>query len=188
MLDSQRDNELVKRAQQGDKMAVGALYDRHHTHIFRFVWSRIGNQQIAEDLTGETFVKMVTKIPSYKISNTPFRAWLYRIARNLITDEFRKHNGRFAVPLQEVETMIGKNPNPDTAVETSLTLMKVQEALEALDPAQREVVELRFLAGLSLKEVADVLNYSVAAVKSHQHRGLKALRASLQTGGNHEQH
>jgi RNA polymerase sigma-70 factor (ECF subfamily) len=179
VLDSQRDNKLVKRAQRGDSAAIGALYDRHHTHIFRFVWSRVGNQQIAEDLTGETFTKMVISLPGYKISETPFRAWLYRIARNLLTDEYRKHKGQTAVSLQDVETMIGFDANPDAVAEKNLTLARVQEALATLDQTQREVVELRFLAGYSLQEVAEALDYSVAAVKSYQHRGLKALRAAL---------
>ncbi len=68
MLDSQRENELVKRAQHGDSAAVGILYDRHHTAIFRFVWSRVSNQQLAEDLTGEIFTKMVVSLPNYKIN------------------------------------------------------------------------------------------------------------------------
>jgi len=182
VLDSNRDNELVKRAQQGDSAAVGALYDRHHTAIFRFVWSRVSNQQLAEDLTGEIFTKMVISLPNYKINETPFRAWLYRIARNLVTDEFRKQNGKTAVPLQDVETMIGLGTSPDRIAEQNLTLDKVQDALANINPTQREIVELRFLAGFSLQEVAETLDYSVAAVKSHQHRGLKALRAALQGG------
>jgi RNA polymerase sigma-70 factor (ECF subfamily) len=180
MLDSQRETELIKRAQNGDRAAVGALYDWHHTPIFRFVWSRIGSQQLAEDLTGEVFTKMVSHLSDYQIGSTPFRAWLYRIARNLITDEYRKQNGKTAVPLQDAETMISVNPSPTALAEQSMTLEKVQKALTTIDPNQREVVELRFLAGLSLQEVADTLGYSVAAVKSHQHRGLKALRAALQ--------
>ena len=180
MLDSQRDNELVKRAQQGDSAAVGALYDRHHTPIFRFVWSRVSDQQTAEDLTGDVFTKMVTSLPGYKISDVPFRAWLYRIARNLVTDEYRKQTGKTAVSLQDVETMIGLGANPDTVAEQNITLDRVQSALATIDPTQKEVVELRFLAGLSLQEVAETLDYSIAAVKSHQHRGLKALRAALQ--------
>jgi RNA polymerase sigma-70 factor (ECF subfamily) len=180
VLDSQRDNELIKRAQQGDSAAVGALYDRHHTPIFRFVWSRVNNQQAAEDLTGDVFTKMVTSLSSYTISDVPFRAWLYRIARNLVTDEYRKQAGKTAVSLQDVETMIGLDANPDTVAEQNLTLDRVQSALATIDPTQKEVVELRFLAGLSLQEVAETLDFSVAAVKSHQHRGLKALRVALQ--------
>ncbi len=180
MLDSQRDNDLVKRAQQGDSAAVGALYDRHHTPIFRFVWSRVSNQHLAEDLTGEIFTKMVISLPDYKISETPFRAWLYRIARNLVTDEYRKQAGKTAVPLEDVETMIGLDTSPDTIAEQNLTLASVQDALAHIDPTQREIVELRFLAGYSLQEVADTLDFSIAAVKSHQYRGLQALRAALQ--------
>jgi RNA polymerase sigma-70 factor (ECF subfamily) len=81
-----------------------------------------------------------------------------------------------------VKDVINQNPNvlsPEEKVETALTLERVQRALEKIDSAQREVVELRFLAELSLEEVAVVVNKSVAAVKALQHRGLASLRAHL---------
>lgn len=180
MLDSQTEHALIQRAQQGDTNAIGALYDAHQPHIFRFVWSRVRNQQTAEDLTGEIFMKMVTGLPRYKMNEVPFRAWLYRIARNLVIDEYRKQEGQTAVPLQDVETMIPVNQNLDALTDIHLTFEKVQTALTQIDANQREVVELRFLGGLSLQEVADALNISLPATKSLQHRGLKALRVALQ--------
>ena len=177
MLDS-GDVELVKHAQQGNVQAAGQLYDQHHKEIFRYIWSRIGNKQQAEDLTGEVFMRMMVHLPGYRITSAPFRAWLYQIARNLITDTHRQASSRPSLPLEYAEN-VSSDHDPDMMIEHTLAFEKVQLALDKIDPAQREVVEMRFLAGLSLNEVAATLDYSVSAVKSLQHRGLKALRAVL---------
>lgn len=174
--------ELVRRARDGDAEAVGALYDRHHEQIFRYVWSRVDNQHLAEDLTGEIFTRMVVNLPRYRLAGVPFRAWLYRIAYNLIMDHYRTENGRSPLPLQQAHNLSHDGQNPATIIETKLTIDRVRRALAQLDPAQRDVVELRFLAGMPLREVAATLDKSVAAIKSTQHRGLKALRLALQQG------
>lgn len=98
------DADLVKRAQGGDVDAVGELYDRHHESIFRYVQSRVYDRDLAEDLTGEIFTRMVTSLPGYRLRGIPFRAWLYRIARNLVVDHYRKESGRVSVPLYHAES------------------------------------------------------------------------------------
>ena len=176
------DAELVRRAQHGNRNAIGKLYDRHQPHIFRFVWSRVRHQQTAEDMTGEIFTRMVTSLASYQDTGIPFRAWLYRIARNLIVDHFRQHGERQPLPLAAVEDMREENESMDSLLQQKITVEYVEQALDQIDPEQREVVVMRFLIGLPLKEVALALNKSVPAVKSLQHRGLAALRVALQAG------
>jgi RNA polymerase sigma-70 factor (ECF subfamily) len=178
------DAELVERAQGGDVAAVGELYDLYHQDFFRFAWSRLGHRQAAEDLTGELFTRMVKNLGSYRTRDVPFRAWLYRIARNLVVDYYRKHGRYEQVSIEQYEGTIqllsedGRSPYPESAVEKQLTLDRVRRALESIDETQREVVALRFLVGLSLKETADTLQKSVPAVKSLQYRGLAALRTA----------
>lgn len=173
------DTDLVRRAQGGDVDAAGELYDRHNQHIYRYVWSRVGDQQSAEDLTGEVFSRMVEKLPDYRTTGVPFRAWLYRIAHNLVVDHHRKENSHVMVPLQQAEDLHEEGNNPASLVEQRLTLEQIQRALERLDSSQQEVVVLRFLVGLPLQEVALALDKTVASVKSLQYRGLIALRALL---------
>jgi len=173
------DTDLVQRARQGSKDAIGKLYDQHQEHIFRFVWSRVGDRQLAEDITGETFTRMVTHLADYQPTAVPFSAWLYQIARNLIIDAHRRQNGRFPQPLEEAQLVAGNQEGPDMMVDQKLTIEKIQAALEKLDPQQREAVTLRFLAGLSLREAAETMDCSIGALKSLQHRGLKALRVAL---------
>lgn len=179
MLDP-NDADLVKRAQGGDVSAVGELYDHHHESVFRYVRSRVCDQGLAEDLTDEIFTRMVAGLPGYRLRGSPFRAWLYRIARNLVVDHYRKEGGCPSVPLYHAENKSETESNPASVIEHKLALEKVQHALNGLDPAQQEVVVLRFLLGLSLREVAQTLGKTVAAVKSLQHRGLKALRIALE--------
>ncbi len=184
------DATLVEQAKKGDITAVGDLYDQHQPHIYRYVWSRVRHSQTAEDLTGEIFTRMVKNLPRYKVTEMPFRAWLYRIAHNLVVDYYRGQDGRYPtpLPLDQVEhtreKMITTRDEASVAevVDQKMTVELIEQALDHIDPAQREVVVLRFLTGLPLKEVAQSLNKSVAAVKSLQHRGLAALRIALQTG------
>jgi RNA polymerase sigma-70 factor (ECF subfamily) len=178
--DTERDDR-VKRAQDGSLSAIRELYLDHHEHIFRFIWSRVHDPDLAEDLTGEVFVRMVTALSSYHDRSLPFRAWLYRIARNLVIDWYRKKSRQMSVPLdaQRVAGNLIESQSPEETTEQALTLERVRQALERIDPTQREVVELRFLAGLSLKDVALAIGKTIAAVKALQHRGLASLRASL---------
>ena len=176
------DVDLIKRAQGGDVEAVGQLYDRYHTRIFRYLWSRLREPQLAEDLTGEVFARMVRDLPGYRPRGIPFQAWLYRIAHNLAVDHQRMQVRHPLVSLDDAESLKAEGQDPAARVERQLTVERVEQALEALDPTQREVIVLRFLVGLSLREVAAALNKTVGAIKSLQHRGLVVLRAALNEG------
>ncbi len=172
-------SELVTRAQAGEADAIGRLYDQHHTEIFRYLWARVGERPLAEDLTGEVFIRMLTGLPRYRPSAAPFRAWLYQIARNLLIDHYRKIGKRTMVSLSHAETIKDGTPELVTLIDQRLTMERVHRALTRLDEAQREVVTLRFLSGRSLQEVAQTLNKTENAVKALQHRGLATLRQVL---------
>ena len=173
------DAALVKRAQGGDLSAIGQIYDRHQERLFRYIRVRVSNNEVAEDLTGELFMRMIANLPDYRLTAAPFAAWLYRIAYNLIVDHYRQDGQSRDAPIEAAERRQGTDSNPAPLVERQLKLERVQRALEDLDEGQREVIRLRFLAGLSLKEVAEYLDKSVAAVKTSQHRGLRMLRVVL---------
>jgi RNA polymerase sigma-70 factor (ECF subfamily) len=173
------DAELITRAQRGEVNAIGRLYDRHRESIFRYLWLRLDDRQLAEDLTGDVFMRMLDALPRYRVQGLPFRAWLYRIAHNLLVDYVRKMNRQVTVPLDAVEEQ-GTADDPDRAIEQILLSERLQVALLHLEPTQSEVVILRFLAGLSLHETALTLGKTEAAIKSLQHRGLSALRRALE--------
>jgi RNA polymerase sigma-70 factor, ECF subfamily len=173
------DQTLVMSAQNGNTQAVGELYDRHQERIFRYVRSRVYDHQLAQDLTGDIFVRMVTNLKQYEESGYPFTAWLYRIARNLIVDHHRKEDRYMSVPIEQVYHVSTTDYEPAVAVEQQLSRERLHLALEKIDETQREVIRLRFLAGLSLQEVADTLGKTVGAIKAQQYRGLLALRVAI---------
>ena len=186
--------ELVKFVKDGhnapyrSREALGILYDRHQAQIFHYLMFRLNNQQQAEDLTGEVFVRMLKALPGYQERKIPFEAWLYRIARNLLIDEYRKERIRQSVPLHEMDHILGDDADHEK-IEAKWTIDSVRQALLQIEPSQREVIELRFLMGLSAKDAALVLDKTVHAVKALQHRGLHNLRMKLQEmdGGANEQ-
>jgi RNA polymerase sigma-70 factor, ECF subfamily len=174
------DAELIDRAQNGDPEAVGLLYDRHRTRIFRYIRARIYDTQLAQDLTGEVFLQMVAHLTDYRVTAVPFSAWLYRIAHNHLVNHIARKESRYQhLPLALAGDIGHPEANPARLVERQLTLETVQQALEGIDDTQREVIILRFWLGYSLKETAVMLGKSVAAIKSQQHRGLLALEAAL---------
>jgi RNA polymerase sigma-70 factor (ECF subfamily) len=124
-------------------------------------------------------MRVVINLPKYRRRGVPFRAWLYRIAHNLVVDYQRKEGGRDVVSLEQAEGLRAEGRNPESAAEHLLATQQVREALNRLDPTQRDVVTLRFLNGLSLQEAALALDKSVPAVKALQYRGLVSLRALL---------
>src|SRR5919108_3184305 len=128
------------RVQNERPLAAEDLYREHHQHIFRFIWSRVYDAQQAEDLTGEVFTRMVANLSGYRDRSLPFRAWLYRIARNLIIDHHRKESSADA--LADVIDLPTAQASVEERAETTLTLEQVQRALKNIDPEQREVIEL----------------------------------------------
>ena len=181
------DADLIKRAQNRQKdpaagaEAVGELYDRYHVSIYRYIWSRVSDQHLAEDLTGDVFTSMVINLPRYRFIGTPFQAWLYRIARNLIIDSHRKASSRNEMALDGVINSIADEHDPSQIVEDQIVVEQVQAVLGELKPLKQDVLILRFIVGLSLNEVASILGRTIGSVKVTQHRALRELRTILES-------
>ena len=184
-MDHISDADLVKKAQNNHRSsshsldAVSVLYDRHHNRIFHYLLMRLNDHQQAEDLTGEVFIRMLNALPDYKERSVPFEAWLYRIARNILIDSYRKESTKQTVPIDEAVN-IPAVEDLDSKLDVKWSLETVQEALEKIEPSQREVIELRFLVGLPAQNVALILDKTIAAVKALQHRGLNNLRMVIE--------
>jgi RNA polymerase sigma-70 factor, ECF subfamily len=170
--------EFITRAQKGDAQVIGMLYEQYRTGIFRYLYYRVGDQQTAEDLTSEVFVRMLRFLPAYRPQNVAFQAWLFQIARNLAIDHHRQMLVRNPVRLEE--DLIAGNDDPAVATEHGLTSQSLRKALSRLTDEQRDVIVMRFVSAMPIAEVAQALHKSEAAIKGLQRRALVALRQTLE--------
>jgi RNA polymerase sigma-70 factor (ECF subfamily) len=166
---------LVGRAQAGDREALEQLYLEHVDRVYSYLHLTVGNRHDAEDLTTQTFVRMLESIGRFRWGSAPFSAWLFRIAHNLAMDHFRA--GRRWQPEEEV-------PEPSETAESSaeeeamraLAGQSMLDLIDELSPEQRQVLILKFVFDFSNAEAASVLRKSEGAVKSLQHRALASLQ------------
>ena len=163
---------LVTRAKAGDQRAVEALYRLHVDRIYAYLAANVGNPHDAEDLTTQTFMRMLVSLPRYRPSATPFAAWLFRIARNLAVDHFRA----------AARARARAQPTPvraASAEDEALTVLDrevLRGELATLSLGQREVLTLKFVCGLTNAEVASVLSKTEGAVKALERRALRTLQ------------
>ena len=168
---------LLERAQQYDEAALGELYDRYARRIYTYICRRVGDAQLAEDLTGTVFVRVMQAIRSGRFWHTSFQAWLYRIAHNLVVDHYRRQ--RPVVELGLDERLVAGEDDPASAVAKRLSHWSLHAAISRLTPDQQQVLALRFGEGMTAREAAEVMDKSTGAVEALQHRALVALRRIL---------
>jgi RNA polymerase sigma-70 factor (ECF subfamily) len=180
------DERLMLRFQGGDARAFEALVRRHRTPVFSFLLRLTGDRGRAEDLCQEAFLKVVKAAAGWE-ERARFSTWLYAIARNLAVDESRRMAFRRADPLDAPERRgaepASDDPGPDRAADAALVRPKLEAALAALPPEQREVFLLREHAGLRFSEIAEVTGTPENTVKSRMRYALEALRERLEALG-----
>ncbi len=171
---------LVQLAQQGDTASFSELYEQFFDRIYGYVSFKTGSASEAEDITGEVFVRMLESIHKFRWQGHPFSSWLFRIAHNLVVDHFRKNSKRSIVSLENTTTNVeAAAVDIDSHIDTELSMGDVRKAMVGLTELQKEVISLRFAAGLSVAETAEAIGKKGNAVKALQHAGLKKLRRLL---------
>jgi RNA polymerase sigma-70 factor (ECF subfamily) len=171
------EQKLLERARAYDEDALGELYDQYAPLIYAYLYRRVHDAQLAEDLTGEVFVRVLQAIQSEQFWHTSFRGWLYRIAHNLVVDHYRKQP---PVPMLALdEKLVAVQGDPDSALAEKLSRQGLLAAISQLTLDQQQVLVLRFGEQLAAREVAEVMDKSVGAVEALQHRALTALRRIL---------
>jgi len=176
------DDDLLERATQFDQEALAEIYDRYAQRLYQYIYHRVGERELAEDLTGEVFVRMLEAIGRGSFARVSLRAWLYRIAHNLVIDHYRAQPSEEPVLLDDgLRAVSGDSWAPTDAW---LAQVSLRAALNQLPETQQQVIVLRFGEGLTAPEVAEVLGKTEGAVRALQHRAVAALRAIL-LGGEH---
>jgi RNA polymerase sigma-70 factor (ECF subfamily) len=170
--------ELIQRAKKGDPAAFAEIYERCHPAIYRYIFFQVGDAATAEDLAGEVFVRLVEKVDRFTYRGRPLLAWLYTIARNLVTDYRRR--AKQSLPFQLDEQLAADLIDTEVTVEDRLAQHRLAAAIACLTEEQRQVILLKFVEELDNATVAFVLGKSINAIKALQHRALASLRRILE--------
>ena len=171
------ETKLLQLAKQYDQQALVEIYDLYSPALYRYAVRLLNNPDLAEECVAESFSRFLSALRRNGGPQTNLRAYLYRIAHNWITDQYRRQ-----IPQQTVDDIDQQaDPTSTTSqiVDEQLEREIVRFAIRRLTPDQRQVVTLKFLEGWSNAEVAKSLNKPVGSVKSLQHRALQSLRLML---------
>jgi RNA polymerase sigma-70 factor (ECF subfamily) len=163
---------LVRRATSGDSEAFAQLYDAYIARVYRYIYFRVTDDAAAEDLTSQVFLKAWESLDRYEMGSSPFVAWLYTIARNLVIDYYRTK--KESVPLEDVR-MLTHNETPVEEVESRFDLQAMRDALQFLTDEQQQVLILKFIAGLPNENIARIMNKREGAVRALQMRALQTM-------------
>jgi RNA polymerase sigma-70 factor (ECF subfamily) len=170
------DTETINRAIAGEVEAFGELYDRYLDDIYRFIRFQIARQEDAEDLAETVFLKAFESLPGFRGGRrmTNFRAWIYRIARNLVIDHYRTR--KQDLPLDPEYASAETADRPETLLQDRETAERIHRAVNRLEEPFRPVIVMRFVGGLSYRETADALGLTENYVRVIQYRALRKLR------------
>jgi RNA polymerase sigma factor (sigma-70 family) len=174
------DEELMLQVRDGAGEMLGELFDRYQTPLFNFYAKLTGDRAISEDLVQEVFLRVLKYRQSYK-PGTPFRAWVYQIARNARADHYRKQRPETNQPIEVVQATV----QPDGAQQSQESIL-LHRALMQLPDDKREVLVLSRFQEMKYDEIARLLGCEPGAVKVRVHRALQELKQiynHLQAGG-----
>lgn len=174
--------KLVQRAQHGDKEAYGEIYKLYQKKIYRFSYYMMQNQELAEDITQNTFIKAWLALPSFSFSkNGTIQAYLFKIARNLSIDYQRKKK---EISLEVIADVMPSEENLEEIVERREEQEIVSKALKTLDEDEKQIVVLRYFEDMSYEEISKVVGKNEGAIRVQLHRILKKLKEEIKDYGN----
>jgi len=181
---------LVEQA-KNDRFAFGELFDRYYNDIYKYILHRTANIELAQDLTSDTFIKVMKKLWTFRWRKVPFSAWLFKIASNEVNGYYRKYKSYKKVSLEN----LNDNINIDTVsenfqiqkelkeaeakLEENIMFLELHKAIASLKNKYQEVITLRFFENKKIKEIAEISGKSEGTVKSLVHRAVKQLHSKL---------
>ncbi|HEY8628844.1 MAG TPA: sigma-70 family RNA polymerase sigma factor [Gaiellaceae bacterium] len=177
-----RVRKLVERAQAGERDALEELYLIHFDRIYSYLHMTVGNRHDAEDLTTQTFLKMLESIGRFRWQAAPFSAWLFRIAHNLSMDHFRA-NRRWQPEEEVPEPPDSEERSAEDEAMQSIGRQSMLQLIDTLSPEQQQVLTLKFVFNFPNGDVATILEKTEGAIKSLQHRALVSLQKQIAPDG-----
>ena len=181
-MDRANERRLLQQAQRGNADAFAELYHDHVQTIFRYIFHRVNDPHLAEDLTGDVFTKALEGLRDYQDQGKPFIAWLYRIAHARVVDHYRR------VERRPTESDVESEPIPidhdmDAAMIRRYASQTLRAAITELTDEQQQVIILRFIEGLRIETVAELMGKQANAIKALQFRALRSLAGRLERSG-----
>ena len=174
------EEDVLRRASQGDRDAFGQLYERYVERIFNYVYYRTGNPHDAEDLTARVFQRAMNHIRNYTDRGVQFSAWLYRIAHNLVANWHRDRSRKQEIPIDDLPILPTKGDHPEKNLVHSQEQESLLKMIRKLPPERQNLLILKFVENMSNAEIGEIMGRSEGAVKSLYHRTLLALRDQLE--------
>lgn len=172
------EDRLLSRARTGDEEALMLIYENYFPPVYNFIRLRIEDRALAEDLASDVFIKLLQSIRQAQAPRQSLRGWIFKVARNLVYDHYRKER---QVTTEALEEWIPNTDDEGLEIEfiRSVNLERARRALGRLAPDQQEVLILRFGQNLNLQETAAIMGKSINAIKSLQFRAVQTLRQLL---------
>ena len=168
---------LIRRAKSGDPDAFASIYELYYGKIYSYIYYRVHDQPLAEDLAADVFVRLVKNIGGFEDRGRPLLAWLYTVAGNLVRDYVRRAKRIEFSPIEDRE--FASNEDPTVRFDLQLDSERLQGALKQLTDDQVTVIILKFVQGMTNAEVAKAIGKKEGSVKSLQHRALRSLKRIL---------
>jgi RNA polymerase sigma-70 factor (ECF subfamily) len=173
--------KVIAQAQLGDSGAFGELYGKYAGMILRYLYARVHDQEGAQDLTQEVFVRVIKGIGGFEYrGEKSFLGWLYTIANNVLIGQARRKRA-LSTPLDENIEVV--DPRSQEAVLSIYDRVSLQQAISQLTQDQQQVLALKFFADMTNGEIAATLGRTEGAVKALQHRALQSLQQILAREG-----
>lgn len=186
MKEEDKIRDLVNKAQNGDNRAFAEIYEHYFTPIFRFIFFKVGNREEAEDLTQTVFMKVFKSLDGFRFRDNPFSSWLYRIANNMVIDFFRKKK---SLPLLSEDSedwqieFADDALNPAEEAEEMELARLARQAMAEMKEPDRQVLVMRYIDGLSYKDIAEAIDKTEDAVRQISSRSIRVLKEIFKNKG-----
>ena len=170
--------KLILKAKEGDDEAFGQVFEEYFTPIYRYLYFRLGDKTLADDLTQDVFLKVFESLESLVVSDKSPLTYFYTVARNLLIDNYRKKK----IPTIDEDEAVNKlveEDNPEKQAILGDDIKKLKDDLQKISPAEADALILKFIDNYSNKEIGQIMGKSEEAVRQLQSRGLKSLRGFI---------
>ena len=167
---------LISNIEKGDPVAIETAVSEHYDEIYRFIYRKVGNQEDAQDITQDVFLKFVSNIHRYRECGK-LKSYLFKLAINATTDYFRKKDTDLS--LDEIDEMSDRSPSPLDNLTIKEDIQHIFKALNALPDFQSDVIILRFYHNLPFYDIAKITGCTVSTAKSRYRQGIEKMKKTI---------